>query len=349
MEYQKNSLLISVIIPVYNAENTLKRCINSVLKQDYDNFEVILINDGSNDNSILICKEYERIDNRIRVFSQINKGAGAARNKGIKEANGSNLIFIDADDEIQKDHISSLAKLHNYDIVSCSFIIKWGGRIIHSMINPAVGYTAEKLIDFYSKCDILQVGSSCNKLFKKEIIDKYKVHYLEEQGNVGEDLIFIWSYLCHCSSFIHIDSKSYIYIENPSSVTHTQNRDVIKVTYARLNLLENLIKVVKNGFEKEQSKKILGKYHLYFSDTVIRFSYLNRISAKDRRLILSRFYELIKLAGYNSVYVSTGLFNKLINMGIKSNMRLTDYYLFTIFKFRYFIIDKVKSSLFIIT
>ena len=112
---------ISIIIPIYNAEKDLKRCIDSVLTQSYQNFELILINDGSKDLSGMICQEYAQIDNRIKYFCQDNSGVSAARNLGIKKSTGTWISFIDADDYIEPDYCSILQSIDskNVDWIFC--------------------------------------------------------------------------------------------------------------------------------------------------------------------------------------------------------------------------------------
>ena len=92
---------ISVIIPIYNAEKYLLKCIDSIINQDFTNFEIICIDDGSKDNSLTLLNEYKKRDNRILVFTQNNQGQGVARNKGIQKATGDFLVFIDPDDYIE--------------------------------------------------------------------------------------------------------------------------------------------------------------------------------------------------------------------------------------------------------
>ena len=94
---------ITIIIPVYNSESYLEECLDSVIKQDYSNLEIILVNDGSTDKSIEICIKYSQIDSRIVVINSINKGVSSARNIGLKNANGKYVIFVDSDDEIEYD------------------------------------------------------------------------------------------------------------------------------------------------------------------------------------------------------------------------------------------------------
>ena len=97
--------LVSVIIPVYNVEKYLRRCLNSVIDQEYKNIEIILVNDGSTDNSLEIAISYKEKDKRIKVFSQENQGLSAARNMGLDKSHGEYITFIDSDDYVSKDYV----------------------------------------------------------------------------------------------------------------------------------------------------------------------------------------------------------------------------------------------------
>ena len=115
---------ISIIIPIYNVENYLEKCIESALNQTYKNLEIILVNDGSKDKSLDICRKYEFIDNRIILIDKPNAGVWLARYDGIKKATGSYISFMDSDDYIEKDYIEKLyskAQENDYDIVVCGF------------------------------------------------------------------------------------------------------------------------------------------------------------------------------------------------------------------------------------
>ena len=107
-----NDTLISIVVPVYNVSQYLERCIQSVIYQTYENLDIILIDDGSTDNSGLICDKYAKIDKRIRVLHQQNSGLSAARNAGIEIAKGKYITFIDSDDYVDSDYVSFL-----YDLI----------------------------------------------------------------------------------------------------------------------------------------------------------------------------------------------------------------------------------------
>ena len=115
---------LTVIVPVYNSSKYLKKCIESILEQTYVNTEIILVNDGSTDNSIDICKEFKQIDNRIIVIDKENGGVASARNAGLEVATGSYVAFVDSDDYVEKDMYETMIEAlnnNNADIVECGF------------------------------------------------------------------------------------------------------------------------------------------------------------------------------------------------------------------------------------
>ena len=116
--------LVTVVVPIYNVERYLEKCLTSIILQTYKNLEVILVNDGSTDNSLNICKEFEKEDSRIRIISQENKGLSVARNVGIENAKGEYIAFVDSDDFISCKFIENLYNesiRNNSDIVCCDF------------------------------------------------------------------------------------------------------------------------------------------------------------------------------------------------------------------------------------
>ena len=129
---------VSVVVPIYNAGKKLEKCIKSILNQTFTNFELILVNDGSTDNSINICKKYELKDNRVRVIDKKNEGSIATRNRGVMEASGDYIMFVDADDYIATTAIEKLyidAKDKDLDIIVCNTYKVLGDRAIIKQIN----------------------------------------------------------------------------------------------------------------------------------------------------------------------------------------------------------------------
>ena len=125
--------MISVIVPVYNAEKYLKKCLDSLVNQSYKDLEIILVNDGSQDGSEKICKDYEEKDSRIILINKNNGGPSSARNLGIEKANGEYLSFIDSDDYLALDFYEKLEKSitkNNADIAFCKYVLCYGEKII---------------------------------------------------------------------------------------------------------------------------------------------------------------------------------------------------------------------------
>lgn len=192
--------MISVIIPAYNAARTIRRCIQSVLDQTYTEWEMIIVDDGSKDDTLDICQSYD--DSRIRVLHKENGGVSSARNHGLKFAQGDYIAFIDSDDFIEIDYLQHLSQGLGYDIVisgycyentpeSSSFRLKLANR-------EAVGCELSKLINADQLC------YPWGRLFKRSIIETYHIRF-DEAMRFAEDNVFNWEYLCHINS-LRIDT-----------------------------------------------------------------------------------------------------------------------------------------------
>lgn len=192
--------MISVIIPAYNAARTIRRCIQSVLDQTYTEWEMIIVDDGSKDDTLDICQSYD--DSRIRVLHKENGGVSSARNHGLKFAQGDYIAFIDSDDFIEANYLEHLSQGLDYDIVisgfcyentpeSSSFHLKLANR-------EAVGRELSKLINADQLC------YPWGRLFKRSIIEQNHIRF-NEKMRFAEDNVFNWEYLCHINS-LRIDT-----------------------------------------------------------------------------------------------------------------------------------------------
>ena len=150
---------ISVIVPVYNVEQYLPRCIDSILAQTFTDFEVLLIDDGSTDESGKICDEYAKKDSRIRVFHKKNGGVSSARNTGLDNAHSEWVAFVDSDDTLDVDflHYSFLDIPDFVDIVFLSWAKKENGNIVYEMVLPDVTYDSGSLHKAFSETDIVSM------------------------------------------------------------------------------------------------------------------------------------------------------------------------------------------------
>ena len=194
--------MISVIIPIYNVDKYLYKCIDSVLKQTYSDFELLLIDDGSKDLSGNICKEYEQKDKRVHYIWKENGGVSSARNEGIKRAKGDYIVFIDSDDFIADDFLEHLINTNKVDFSMC-------GYEIYDALNKVTlnRYECQKVsgslndlaknIRLYLETPFLL--GPCFKLFKTDIIKNNYVHFPQDLS-YGEDAIFVFDYLKYCES-----------------------------------------------------------------------------------------------------------------------------------------------------
>lgn len=211
---------ISVIVPVYNVEKYLPRCIDSILAQTFTDFELLLIDDGSKDKSGEICDDYAEKDNRIRVFHKNNEGASVARNLGISESNGSFLVFVDSDDYLAENYLNTfneILSLHtDAEMIIQSPIYVIDDRFTYKSVKDNVYRQYSGIKDFL-KSGMLDFTEPHSKIFKKDIILDYHIRF-PENVIVGEDGIFIANYLLYINCVVTSCKIGYYYVKSESSV-----------------------------------------------------------------------------------------------------------------------------------
>ncbi|MBO4805934.1 MAG: glycosyltransferase family 2 protein [Paludibacteraceae bacterium] len=198
---------VSVVIPIYKAESTINRCIDSILGQTYTDFELLLIDDGSPDNAGKICDEYARLDSRVRVFHKENGGVSSARNLGVEEACGEFLVFVDADDYVEIDYLREFIKNKDADLVVSGYKSLNGDYFL-----PNEG-RYEGLELSHAISDIIRnrsIYAPWSKLFRLDIIEKYHLRF-DCKLRLGEDTTFVYYYLSYCASVKFISNDFYFY------------------------------------------------------------------------------------------------------------------------------------------
>lgn len=188
-----NNIIVSIIVPIYNTEMYLSKCIDSICNQSYPYLQIVLVDDQSTDNSLNICDYYKKRDSRITVIHQKNKGVSGARNTGLANSIGDYVMFVDSDDELDIDAVKLLlhdAIEYNADIVAGSQqITNQKGQIINSNFDDSISvFYNDEAILLSLKGDINTI-SACAKLFKRDFIEEI---YFEEGKNIHEDGFFLF-------------------------------------------------------------------------------------------------------------------------------------------------------------
>lgn len=211
---------VSIITPVFNAEKYLSKCIESVLGQIVSNWELLLIDDGSTDNSLAICNRYSSADTRIKVFTQSNQGPSCARNLGISQASGKWICFLDADDWIDSDFLLKFDSKHNDND-----LIFQGFKLVYESGQTEVKMIPLKSIDVPKDQLILELlkfnmfGWTCIKQYRKSIIDKYNIRF-DSKYKFREDFLFTMEYCIKCGNVSFVEAAGYNYLQLTNSLAH---------------------------------------------------------------------------------------------------------------------------------
>ncbi len=257
--------MVSIVVPVYNSEKFLFECVQSIVRQSYQNIEIILVDDGSIDKSGIICDRLAIKDNRIKVIHQENSGAGAARNTGIKQARGEYIQFVDSDDilspEITETLIKGIKQIKN-GMAVCSIDMQtayqkeeWKKVQPYQVDGPLS--IKDYLYQLSKYKSGVFFGSPDNKLYITEIIKANGI-YFEEHEKVGEDFVFNMRYLIYIEE-IYISSKClYHYRYNVSSLSN-QSYNTQKIWERQKIMYESFLYImVKNGGYQRNQKEVVG-------------------------------------------------------------------------------------------
>lgn len=217
---------VSIIVPIYNGASVLKRCIDSILRQSYTEWELLLLNDGSKDESLQICTTYAQMDNRVRVIDKTNEGVSATRNRGIAEALGEYVQFIDCDDYVAEDylqHMVSVMEREDADLVIAGYTRHKSGNITKNFPKEAVLHGKQQFAEvFFELYNRWFLNTPWNKLYKKE----YIVSDFPLELSLGEDLLFNLDYIRKCETIVVVGEVGYQYcIENQDSLAIQYRED----------------------------------------------------------------------------------------------------------------------------
>lgn len=322
-------MLISVIIPVYNVEDYLHYAIESLEKQTYKNLEIILVNDGSTDNSGKLCDEYSEKYSNVRVFHKENGGLSDARNFGVQKAEGEFITFLDPDDYLEAYSLELLAGIqekYNCDIVSTRVKATelYNVYVNHSLTEEdfknVIFMNGDVFLEeaFYDK---VATVSACGKLYRRSILE---IPF--PKGRIYEDLYIISEHVEKANKIVHTPLQIYNYYKRPGSIVNSKftskqydffdaishNRDVIKDKYSDKKSLENAV----NAKEVVGSFKIIGSAYktsindVYNMRKIIKENYINILRNKKISYSIKMKYILFILSPHLFNIIKRFVFKK---------------------------------------
>lgn len=260
---------VSIIVPVYNAESSIARCVDSILGQQFTDFELLLVDDGSRDGSGAICDGYARKDTRVRVLHKENTGVSDTRNLGIAQARGTYLQFLDSDDWITPDATKLLvqtAEAHGCDLVISDFYRVVGERVSRKgdidedrtlTREEYAAHMMEQPADFY-------YGVLWNKLYRRDIV---AAHGLRMNPDISwcEDFLFNLEYIRHAERFYALQVPIYYYVKTKGSLA-SQSLSITKTIRMKLMLFEYYNQFYKSVFDEEEYEKCRLKVYRFLLD-----------------------------------------------------------------------------------
>ena len=274
----------SVIVPVYQAEDTVTRCVNSILKAMGPEDELILVDDGSKDRSAALCRQATEQDDRIQLICQKNSGAGTARNNGICQASGDYILFVDADDWIEPDMISILTEIAEHqrcDFVACGHKIHYTDGTVRQQIyayqecGPEESHRAIFLISKAPWC----------KLYKRELLNQYGIRFPAQRR--GEDVEFNFEYFDHVRKCVLLDNTCYHYQHN--NLTNFKKKfpdNIFEIYVNAVNLMYRYAR--KWNLEGDvKTEEIIGNYLMLALDKCLAVCVLGDDSPEEQRNMMN--------------------------------------------------------------
>lgn len=283
--------VFSIIVPIYNVEKYIHKCINSILEQTFKDFELILVNDGSPDKCGEICDNYQRKDNRIRVIHKSNGGLVSARNAGVEVAQGKYIGYVDGDDWVEKEWLKTLNSIiekYKPDIVSYNAYKSCNGKDIKLNTSNFIGYYGEKDIkdkiipymlyderqSFYSFGILPAVWAN---VIKREILKKNVCK--NEKITFGEDAACTYNFILDAKSYVGIEENLYYYRQNRESMTKAYDK-------FRFERLDYLFKYLEENLKLKNQD--LNKQYEYYKIFCLFYAILNEAKSKESLDVIAR-------------------------------------------------------------
>lgn len=289
---------VSIIVPVYKSEQSIRRCVDSILSQSFSDFEVILVDDGSPDDCGKICDSYTEIDSRVKVIHKENGGVSSARNAGIQLSSGEYLCFIDSDDDIKREFISALINLYNNDVdlAVCGYNWVENDCVIRETRFSENEYDLLHREDVFELNEKVMMSAPWCKLYKARVIKENNICF-DNELSLGEDLVFNFSYLNFINNIAVINKQLYNYrIDNENSLLRKYRKDLLDNTIKMNSYIYDIIKTW--NLDEDKLKMFYNSVYWGFDNVLVNtFSKNNTDSFKDkikcnRKILKSREFKM---------------------------------------------------------
>ncbi|MBR4720543.1 MAG: glycosyltransferase family 2 protein [Clostridia bacterium] len=335
-----SNILVSIVVPVYNTEKYLKKCLDSILKQTYKNIEVICVNDGSTDNSAQILEEYKNQDKRLRVLTQENSGGVIARKTGVLNANGDYVIIEDSDDWLDSDLVESCVNViktePDADIVKFGYYQEPSHKGFNLCnILEKTKYEGDEIKDIIR---LLIYSQKCNHLWnemvKKELFD-FSSEIFDYIVHKGEDLQINLQLYTSAKKVVLIDKNMYHYLKNPNGITGSVNPDkIVSIVKDAIYLNQLRENISLSFFGKKDTKNSLNKI-LY----IVESSTCSLLMAKDDALedfkylenelkpILQEFFKDFTEADIDVGFFKRRIYRNIFNNKLSKNVKYKKRYI----------------------
>lgn len=281
---------VSVIVPIHNSGKYLDRCLYSLVSQTQKINELILVDDGSTDDSLSICREFQKLHDNIHIITQKKSGVSTARNSGLEFAHSDYIMFCDSDDYVMPDYVECLfGAIQNADIAACGYIRKREREIVYQLME---NHLSKEQFIFHTLCTPYISGACWNKIFRRRLIAELR---FDETLSIGEDMLFVFSYLQKCKSVAYVIKPCYVYVMNTGSA--------LQKNYSEKMLSNTVIDNIN------AANKI---YHSYSGNN----KYISKcISYRIVRSSLWVFFQMVICSDYRKEY------GKIIQKNFKMNLK----------------------------
>lgn len=310
---------ISIIIPIYNVEQFISKCLESVMQQTFTDFEVILVNDGSTDKSIEIAKQFAENDARFRIITQDNKGLSGARNTGVKEAKGNYVFYLDSDDYLVPKALELLVKAaekYQADAIQGNFYYDYPDHLLlnKQQKEKEVVYTRDEAM-----MALLQHKTVLNFAWGKLIKTKLAKQFLFPEGKFYEDTLWMAQLLHHCNQYVALNIPILYYLQRPSGISggfSIRNLDQLEGEVDRIHFLQQNYPAgyVHQALQLLNQKVIQHTSLLHFLNEQEQIVYIRKLNEIENEFGLKQLFYL----EYNKINqtvkkIKIGVINRIWN------------------------------------